>query len=583
MARLKTGSTSPNGQITIIDEDRLCYLVKSVSKGAVGIRTISKTLLSEFVGYMRQHPAATANDARNALCGLTEVDKFEYGYASSLVIMAKMELGFEDVQQSSEGLTKQENQVLPLQQIFYGAPGTGKSNTIKCEVDKKNLPRVRTTFHPDSDYSTFVGAYKPTTIAVPMRDVTGKVIYEKDKPVTENRIVYEFVPQAFLKAYAGAWKNQDEPFFLIIEEINRGNCAQIFGDLFQLLDRNDETGLSDYPISPDEDIQKFLLTDKKYGFAELTEEQAAAIPEEIRSGELLKLPKNLHIWATMNTSDQSLFPIDSAFKRRWDWRYMPISDGKKGWLIEANDKRYDWWQFLLKVNEKIGSATNSEDKKLGYFFCKAKDGIIDAETFVSKVVFYLWNDVFKDFADEAGTVFQDVDGSTLSFNKFYTVDDNGTPKVVEDKIEHFLRHLGIGFMEDGAEEDDEEDVDASPTSQKDYSRYKLNGNGSYRKAEVVIEAVKKYVNDHPEESAEMIAESWKKLANVTPPIVETSSAYISRKSQTSDPNFDKRAQELRLLNGEYIYVRKGFNPQLITGFINEINKKPWGIHIEKIE
>lgn len=443
MGKLNIGYTSANGQITIIDEDRLCYLVKSVSKGAVGIRTISKTLLGEFVDYVRQHPDASANDARNALCGLTEVNKFEYGYASSLVIMAKMELGFEDVLQSSEGLTKQENQVLPLQQIFYGAPGTGKSNTIKCEVDKKNLPRVRTTFHPDSDYSTFVGAYKPTTIAVPMRDVTGKVIYEKDKPVTENRIVYEFVPQAFLKAYAGAWKNQDEPFFLIIEEINRGNCAQIFGDLFQLLDRNDETGLSDYPISPDEDIQKFLLTDKKYGFAELTEEQAAAIPEEIRSGELLKLPKNLHIWATMNTSDQSLFPIDSAFKRRWDWRYMPISDGKKGWLIEANGKRYDWWQFLLKMNEKIGSATNSEDKKLGYFFCKAKDGIIDAETFVSKVVFYIWNDVFKDFAEDAGDLFKDVDDTLLSFNKFYTVGDDGKTKVVEEKVERLLQNLGV--------------------------------------------------------------------------------------------------------------------------------------------
>ena len=347
----------------------------------------------------------------------------------------------------------------PLQQIFYGAPGTGKSNAIKRQtaIAEEEGRVIRTTFHPDSDYSTFVGAYKPTTIAVSMRDVTGKVIYEKDKPVTENRIVYEFVPQSFLKAYTGAWKNQDEPFFLIIEEINRGNCAQIFGDLFQLLDRNDETGLSDYPISPDEDIQKFLLTDKKYGFAELTEEQAAAIPEEIRLGKLLKLPKNLHIWATMNTSDQSLFPIDSAFKRRWDWRYMPISDGKKGWLIETNGKRYDWWQFLLKMNEKIGSATNSEDKKLGYFFCKAKDGIIDAETFVSKVVFYIWNDVFKDFAEEAGDLFKDMDDTLLSFNKFYTVGDDGKTKVVEEKVERLLQNLRVESIVEPATEEISED------------------------------------------------------------------------------------------------------------------------------
>ena len=330
-----------------------------------------------------------------------------------------------------------------LQQIFYGAPGTGKSNTIKCEVDQKDLPRVRTTFHPDSDYSTFVGAYKPTSVEVPVMTIIGKEQMPVVNAKPEKKIVYEFVPQAFLKAYTGAWKNQDKPFFLIIEEINRGNCAQIFGDLFQLLDRNDETGLSDYPISPDEDIQKFLLTDKKYGFAVLTEEQKALIPEEVLSGELMILPKNLHIWATMNTSDQSLFPIDSAFKRRWDWQYMPISDGKKGWQIEANGKRYDWWQFLQKMNDKIGSTTNSEDKKLGYYFCKAKNGIIDAETFVGKVVFYIWNDVFKDFAEEAGDLFKDSDNTLLSFNKFYYVGMDGKAKVVEGKVERLLQNLGL--------------------------------------------------------------------------------------------------------------------------------------------
>lgn len=344
-----------------------------------------------------------------------------------------------------EAMLGKRNNDYPLQQIFYGAPGTGKSNTIKSEVDQKDLPRVRTTFHPDSDYSTFVGAYKPTSVEVPeMTKIGTKAVPVENPdgtPRKEKKIVYEFVPQAFLKAYTGAWKNQDEPFFLIIEEINRGNCAQIFGDLFQLLDRNDE-GESDYPISPDEDIQKFLLTDKKYGFAELTEEQKETIPEEIKLGQLLKLPKNLHIWATMNTSDQSLFPIDSAFKRRWDWQYMPISDGKKDWKIEVNGKRYDWWLFLVKINEKISDTTNSEDKKLGYYFCKAKNGKIDVETFVGKVIFYLWNDVFKDFAEEAGDLFQDEDG-LLTFNKFYMVDTDGKTRVVEDKVEFFLKNLGV--------------------------------------------------------------------------------------------------------------------------------------------
>lgn len=340
---------------------------------------------------------------------------------------------------------------LSLQQIFYGAPGTGKSNTIKCEVDQNGLPRVRTTFHPDSDYSTFVGAYKPTSVEVPVMTIIGKEQVPVMNAKPERKIVYEFVPQAFLKAYTEAWKNQNEPFFLIIEEINRGNCAQIFGDLFQLLDRNNE-GESDYPVSPDEDIQKFLLTDKKYGFAELTDEQKAAIPEEVQTGELLKLPKNLHIWATMNTSDQSLFPIDSAFKRRWDWQYIPISDGKKGWEIEVNGKRYDWWQFLQKMNDKIGSTTNSEDKKLGYYFCKTTNGTINAETFVGKVIFYIWNDIFKDFAGEAGTLFKDVDDSLLSFNKFYIVDVDGKTKVAEDKVELFLQNLGVEPIKDGSTE-----------------------------------------------------------------------------------------------------------------------------------
>lgn len=389
-----------------------------------------------------------------------------------------------------------------LQQIFYGAPGTGKSNTIKCEVDQKDLPRVRTTFHPDSDYSTFVGAYKPTSVEVPeMTKIGTKAVPVENPdgtPRMEKKIVYEFVPQAFLKAYTGAWKNQDEPFFLIIEEINRGNCAQIFGDLFQLLDRNDETGLSDYPISPDEDIQKFLLTDKKFGFAALTEEQKAAIPEEVLWGELMILPKNLHVWATMNTSDQSLFPIDSAFKRRWDWQYMPISNGKKGWLIEANGKRYDWWQFLQKINDKIGSTTNSEDKKLGYFFCKAKNGVIDADTFVGKVVFYIWNDVFKDFAEETGDLFKDVDG-ILSFNKFYTIGIDGKAKVVEEKVERLLLNLGMEPFINGEDDEDENNGRV---------KYIIDGEIFKRKSYAGKEIMSRYLKEHPNLTFKEIKETF---------------------------------------------------------------------------
>lgn len=143
----------------------------------------------------------------------------------------------------------------PLQQVFYGAPGTGKSFGIKLAT--KNQSKIRTTFHPDSDYSTFVGCYKPT-----MSNEIGNDGQENGGG--KKQIEYAFVAQSFLKAYVKAWEfycsaegEKAKAQFLIIEEINRGNCAQIFGDLFQLLDRN-EDGYSTYPIVADTDIQNIL-------------------------------------------------------------------------------------------------------------------------------------------------------------------------------------------------------------------------------------------------------------------------------------------------------------------------------------
>lgn len=346
----------------------------------------------------------------------------------------------------------------PLQQIFYGAPGTGKSHktneVVSCYPDT-----VRTTFHPDSDYSTFVGAYKPTMEEVDVKTVpvvvSGGITLEQNKGTyKEKRISYKFVKQAFLKAYVKAWKLFKEtcedgkplaPQFLVIEEINRGNCAQIFGDLFQLLDR--KNSFSEYPIEADEDIRKALLDDDsnenpsfgKEGL-QLGGDQKAyinknfnnqPIAEKICNGQVLVLPPNLYIWATMNTSDQSLFPIDSAFKPRWDWKYMKIKEGKDDngnkldWKIVVKDKdgnvkmingedSLSWWSFIQKVNDIIASMTSSADKQLGYFFCKAdEEGVISGELFVGKVIFYLWNDVFKDYGFEDASLFR------------YEVEDNG--------------------------------------------------------------------------------------------------------------------------------------------------------------
>lgn len=359
-----------------------------------------------------------------------------------------------------------------LQQIFYGAPGTGKSHAINELTAGKDV--IRTTFHPDTDYSTFVGAYKPTTKPVPVITVIGTeavpVRDKNGKEMMEDKIVYEYVSQAFLQAYVAAWRKYcdvqegEEPMdeFLVIEEINRGNCAQIFGDLFQLLDRGDE-GFSEYPIKADSDMKKLLEHEFK-GLEIKNKEGINAlfkggkdIVAEVLAGDVLLLPNNLYIWATMNTSDQSLFPIDSAFKRRWDWNYVPISDAGKNWMIEVNGVQYDWWKFLEAINDKVYHATYSEDKKLGYFFCKAKDGVISADKFVSKVIFYLWNDVFKDSEFE-GDTFKDEDGEKLSFDKFYSVENNQV-KVNGTKIVKFLSNLNLEPDSEADEDNSEEGVE----------------------------------------------------------------------------------------------------------------------------
>ena len=389
------------------------------------------------------------------------------------------------------------------QQIFYGAPGTGKSNTIKKEVDEKGKISFRTTFHPDSDYSTFVGAYKPTMkrsekiysiselkanlkeikesgVTYPchkfaakfwesLKDLNAETIkqiltangftesmtVEIAKGVAigqeflnnndDGKIIYSFVAQSFTKAYVKAWTTTED-VFLIIEEINRGNCAQIFGDLFQLLDR--KNGVSEYPVDADSDLEAYISK-------ELANSSLSTIPVEVKEGKKLILPSNLYIWATMNTSDQSLFPIDSAFKRRWDWKYIPIANGDKKWKIKVAGKRYDWWDFLNNINDIVEAATSSEDKKLGYYFVKAdEDKNISAETFVSKVVFYLWNDVFKDYGfdwknKEGKPVFKDEEGKDLTFKKFFYQDGS----VIESTVALLLDNLLVSTEEEVEAED----------------------------------------------------------------------------------------------------------------------------------
>ena len=389
-----------------------------------------------------------------------------------------------------------------LQQIFFGAPGTGKSYEINELTNGGSV--IRTTFHPDSDYSTFVGAYKPVMEETPVYGAQGVEVAK------EKRITYSYVKQAFLKAYLGAWQKYAkggetaEPQFLVIEEINRGNCAQIFGDLFQLLDRSDN-GFSTYPIEADSDLQNEI----KKAFAEggeyaiengldvddamdgYTSNYGETLSDDIKNGRVLLLPNNFYIWATMNTSDQSLFPIDSAFKRRWDWRYVKITDAGKAWKIKCGTEYCDWWTFVEEINKKIAKETSSDDKKLGYFFCKAKDGVITADKFVSKVLFYLWNDVFKD-GDISLFKVSDEPEAEICFDAFYDSDN----KVNIEAIRTFL--VSVVGEENVKTNDDvpiavDEDENGNAI---DYTKYSFDGKSRLSKKDLGYNIVMKYINEH---------------------------------------------------------------------------------------
>ncbi|MCQ2212555.1 MAG: hypothetical protein MJZ36_02835 [Bacteroidaceae bacterium] len=275
---------------------------------------------------------------------------------------------------------------------------------------------------------------------------------EKGTEIKDYVIVYKFIPQAFIKAYVEAWRRYanaactDKDFYLVIEEINRGNCAQIFGDLFQLLDRTN-AGFSSYAVETESDLQDFLTNDEKYKLdIVLTEDikndngKVIATAKNVMNGKVLVLPPNLHIWATMNTSDQSLFPIDSAFKRRWDWKYVPIKYDNTDWKVVLGDKEVCKWTDLQQtLNDLIYDATESEDKMLGDWFVKADSkNEINEEQLVGKIVFYLWNDVAK---VDAGRLFDlEVEKNgrkrKVIFSDFYTIDGKVNAKIVEDWLKN---------------------------------------------------------------------------------------------------------------------------------------------------
>lgn len=298
--------------------------------------------------------------------------------------------------------------------VIYGAPGTGKSHRIASYLEDNHIREdyiELVVFHPDKDYHSFVGGYKPIT----------------SNNGDDSQIRYEYVPQSFLNMLLKAHRDPNHNYYLIIEEINRGNCAEIFGDMFQLLDRKPK-----YKITPSTELRRFIdVKEKEDNFKYLIDGK-------------LSMPQNLILYATMNTSDQSLYPMDSAFKRRWEWEYEPIVYPKEGenlsnksftYLIRIEDGlEFQWVHFMKIVNDIIlGIPGLGMDKCLGNFFIEPEQGtIIDGEAFINKVIFYLWNDVLK---EEVNTFF-----ANKTFHDFVPYHTKGILRLKE-----FISTYGIEY------------------------------------------------------------------------------------------------------------------------------------------
>lgn len=272
--------------------------------------------------------------------------------------------------------------------IIFGAPGTGKSYMLNLDAkdligDNNDTDYERVTFHPDYSYANFVGTYKP----VPVTEA-GKTI-----------ITYDYIPGPFMRVYVNALKNNKtdsiRPFLLIIEEINRANVAAVFGDVFQLLDRNDDY-VSEYPIEATEDMKRYL---------------AKELGGEPDNYSKICLPDNMFIWATMNSADQGVFPVDTAFKRRWDFTYLGIDDNDNNiqgnYVILGEDKphKVEWNSLRKAINHFLANEKINEDKQLGPYFIARKiiapaenneiDRVNFTRVFKNKVLMYLFEDAAK--------------------------------------------------------------------------------------------------------------------------------------------------------------------------------------------
>lgn len=295
--------------------------------------------------------------------------------------------------------------------IIFGPTGTGKSTLCDTYIKDNNIQNedlFRITFFDEYSYYDFFGQYKPIVLRSADKFINISKI-DGDLKIPEHIITYQFVPGIFFNALLKAKDNQsknNEKVVLLIEEINRGNCSSIFGDILQLLDR-DNNGDSSYKLSLSSDLKRYLIDmqldikyDKRTVPNGITEQNAYSVIDNIIKEGKFSIPSNLIIIGTMNTSDQSLFPIDSAFKRRWDMQYCHINYKENSLkTITLENTNILWVDILKKINEKILEKTKSEDKQIGQWFIKPVNNLITENDFKNKVISYLFFDVFKHLPD----------------------------------------------------------------------------------------------------------------------------------------------------------------------------------------
>lgn len=385
----------------------------------------------EVLGYYRDfYPGNTSFDYEKGAEMVAELMRdlsLEYcdtysGYSDPLDFL--MELSGRDADAFHVAQKRPKDIHQPRNLIYFGAPGTGKSyelNKLAVGIDgepgcfdKANVTRV--TFHPDYTYAQFVGCYKPYSEAKEQGDEPASKVEEK--------ITYRFVPGPFLETYIKAVQNPDMNHLLVIEEINRANPAATFGDIFQLLDRK-SNGASEYEVAVPVEMRNCLkLLLPGYAAEDRIGDPTKLFSEQMRlegECERLCLPSNMYIWATMNSADQGVFPMDTAFKRRWDFRYMGINDGSAkidGIVVPVGipTRMVSWDGLRRGINKVLLDAGVNEDKLLGPFFVspsRLRDTAHFTQTFMDKVLLYLFEDAAKTkkskvFSHEGNATYSDI-------------------------------------------------------------------------------------------------------------------------------------------------------------------------------